>query len=379
MKDLFLLNPEVVYLNHGSFGACPRPVFEVYQRWQLELERQPVEFMGRRAVGLLAEARTALAQFLGCAPDEVVYFPNPTTALNLVARSLDLKPGDEIIASDHEYGAMDRTWRYICNKRGAAYIRQPVSLPVGEPEEFVEQLWAGVNNRTRALFLSHITSPTAIRFPVETVCARAREQGILTIIDGAHAPGQLDLDLDGLGADFYAGACHKWLCAPKGASFLYARRGVQSLLEPLVVSWGWEAEQPSPSRFIDHHEWQGTRDLAAFLSVPAAIDFQQEHEWPVVRRHCHALAVDLRQRLLEILGTPGLTPDGETWFVQMFTVQLPELDTAAFQRTLLEQHGVEVVAQRWNRLPLLRVSLQAYNTAGDGEALIHALKEVIHE
>ena len=378
MKQLFLLNPDVIYLNHGSFGACPRPVFETYQRWQLELERQPVAFLGRRAPQLLYEARTALAGYLGCADDEVVYFPNPTTALNMVARSLALGPGDEILASDHEYGAMDRTWRFLCSRSGAEYLQAPVPLPLSDPGQVVDSLWNFVSERTRAIFLSHITSPTAIRFPVEEVCRRAGQEGILTIIDGAHAPGQLDLDLNTLGADFYAGACHKWLCAPKGASFLYARREVQSLLEPLVVSWGWEAEKPGLSQFIDHHEYQGTRDLAAFLSVPAAIAFQREHDWPAVRQRCHQLTLDLRQRLLEILGLPGLTPAGEDWFVQMFAVPLPELDPEALQRTLLEEHNIEVLARRWNQRPLLRLSLQAYNDERDSATLLSALREELN-
>jgi isopenicillin-N epimerase len=302
-----------------------------------------------------------------------VYFPNPTTALNVVARSLDLKPGDEILASDHEYGAMDRTWRFICSRRGASYIQAMVPLPLSDHQEVIDHIWAQVSPRTKAIFLSHITSPTAIRFPVEEVCKRARQEGLLTIIDGAHAPGQVDLNLGALGADFYAGACHKWLCAPKGASFLYARREAQALLEPLIVSWGWEAEKPGPSALIDHHEWQGTRDIAAFLSVPAAIEFQRAQDWPSVRRRCHQLALDLRRRLLDIFGYPELIPAGEDWFVQMFAVQLPELDPEALQHTLLEKHNIEVVARCWNRLPLLRVSVQAYNNSEDCDALLHAL------
>ena len=201
MRDLFLLDPEVVYLNHGMAGACSKPVFETYQRWQLELERQPTAFLARKADALLTEARCSLADYLGCKRDEIVYFTNPTSALNVVARSLDLKPGDEILSSDHEYGAMDRTWRFICSRWGARYRQAPIPLPLTDPKQILDQLWQGVGERTRAIFLSHITSPTAIIFPVEEVCSRAREEGILTIIDGAHVPGQIDLDLKLLGAD----------------------------------------------------------------------------------------------------------------------------------------------------------------------------------
>ncbi len=377
LKSQFLLDPDILYFNHGSFGACPRPVFESYQRWQCELEREPVQFLARRAPDLLAEARTALAEFLGCLADEVVYFTNPTTVLNMVARSLDLKPDDEILTTDHEYGALNRTWRFICNRRGARYIRQPIPLPLTTPEAFLDRLWEGVTERTRILFLSHITSPTALRFPVAAVCRRAREDGLLCIVDGAHAPGQIPLDLKALGADIYAGACHKWLCAPKGSAFLYARREVQDLLQPLVVSWGWEAEKPGPSRFIDYHEWQGTRDLAAFLATPAAIRFQHEHNWAAVRERCHQLASEVRQRILDMTNLPPICPDSQDWYAQMFAVRLPELDVAALQRQLYETHRIEVVAHRWNGQPLMRVSIQGYNDRSDCDRLNQALEEVL--
>ncbi|MDD5564177.1 MAG: aminotransferase class V-fold PLP-dependent enzyme, partial [Thermoanaerobaculaceae bacterium] len=277
MRNLFLLRPGVVYLNHGSFGACPRPVFERYQAWQRELEAEPVEFLGRRFAELMRDARGALAAFVGAGPDDLVFVPNATTGLNAVARSLRLKPGDEVLATDHEYGALDRTWTFVCEKRAARYVRRPLPLPIRSAEEIIDAVWSGVTGRTRVLFLSHVASTTAIILPVKELIGRARERGILTVIDGAHAPGQIPLDLAALGADFYAGNCHKWMNAPKGSAFLYARAGAQPLLEPLVVSWGWRSDRPGPSRFVDEHEWQGTRDVAAYLAVPAAIEFMREH------------------------------------------------------------------------------------------------------
>lgn len=377
LKSHFLLDPRVVFLNHGSFGACPRPVFETYQRWQRELERQPVEFLARRAEGLMAEARTRLAGTLGCQADEVVYFPNPTTAINMVARSLELGPGDEILATDHEYGAMDRTWRFICQNHGARYVRLPIPLPVTSQSDFVERLWSGVNPRTRAVFLSHITSQTALKFPVEAVCERARRAGLLSIVDGAHAPGQIPLDLTTLGADLYTGACHKWLCAPKGASFLFARRETQPLLKPLVVSWGWEPDKPSASTFIDHHEWQGTRDLAAFLSVPAAIDFQAQHDWPAVRQRCHDLASRTRAEINAVTGLDPICPDSPEWFMQMFAARLPEVEVELLQRRLYERYRIEVPMHRWNGQSLIRPSFQAYNTQADAKALVEALGDLL--
>ena len=282
LRELFLLRPDVVFLNHGSFGACPRPVFEAYQQWQLELERQPVEFLGRRFGGLLREAREALAAVVGARADDLVYVPNATTGLNAVARSLRLAPGDEVLTTNHEYGALDRTWRFVCARRGATYVNRPLPLPISSADEVIEQLWAGVTERTRVLFLSHITSPTALILPVQELVRRARAVGIITIVDGAHVPGQIPLNLEALGADFYAGNCHKWLNSPKGSAFLYARKEVQPLVEPLVVSWGWQPESSTllsldsngSSPFVLQHEWQGTRDIAAYLSVPAAIEFE---------------------------------------------------------------------------------------------------------
>jgi isopenicillin-N epimerase len=387
VRELFLLRPDVVFLNHGSFGACPQPVFEAYQRWQLELERQPVEFLGRRFNDLMRAAREPLAAYVGADPDELVYVPNATTGLNIVARSLPLQPGDEVLASDHEYGALDRTWRFICRRRGARYVNQPLPLPVESAEQVVEALWAGVTSRTRVLFISHITSPTALILPVAELIRRAREANILTVIDGAHAPGQIGLDLHALGADFYAGNCHKWLCAPKGSAFLYARREVQDLVEPLVVSWGWQEDRPDrfdkPVRsFVDENEWQGTRDIAAYLSVPAAIAFQAEHDWPQVRAACHELLRGGGRRIEELTGLPGVSRDEDlsgrhTWYAQMAAFPLPACDGEAVQRRLYEEYQVEVPVIEWNGRQFVRVSVQGYNTHADLEALLAALGELL--
>jgi len=377
LRDLFLLNPNVVFLNHGSFGACPRPVFEVYQQWQLELERQPVEFLGRRFGTLMGEAREALGPYLGAAPDDLVYIPNATTGVNIVARSLPLAPGDEVLSTDHEYGACERTWRFVCEKRGARYLRQPVPVPLESPEQVVEAVWSGVTRRTKVLYLSHITSPTALILPIAELIRRARACGILTVIDGAHAPGQIPLALDALGADFYTGNAHKWMLAPKGAAFLYARREVQSLLEPLVVSWGWQAERPGPSRFIDEQEYQGTRDIAAYLSVPAAIRFMAEHDWSSVRAECHALLCEIGKRLSALVGLPLLAPLTEDWCVQMAAFPLPACDASVLQNRLYTEYGVEVPIIEWRGRQYIRVSVQAYTTREDGAVLLQALEELL--
>jgi isopenicillin-N epimerase len=377
MRDLFLLDPDVIFLNHGSFGACPKPVFDEYQRWQRELERQPVEFLGRRFNGLMQAARSALGDYLGADADDLVYVTNATVGLNIVARSLELRPGDEVLSTDHEYGALDRTWRFLCGKHGAKYIRQAVSVPIQSAEEVIEAIWSGVTDRTRALFISHITSPTAITFPIKPLIDRARGRGIITIIDGAHAPGQIDLNLHELGADFYSGNLHKWLMSPKGSAFLYARKEMQHLVEPLVISWGWEAEKPSASKFIDEQEWTGTRDIAAFLSVPAAIQFQRNLDWPRVRGECHELVRYARQQMSALTGLPPLTPDGDQWFAQMSALPLPPCDLDALKRRLYDEFRIEIPVIHWNDRCFVRISIQGYNTRTDVDQLVTALQNLL--
>ncbi|NWG18040.1 MAG: aminotransferase class V-fold PLP-dependent enzyme [Chloroflexi bacterium] len=374
LRALFLLDPEIVFLNHGSFGACPRPVFEIYQDWQRQLERQPVEFLGRRHDHLLDEARARLGLYLNADPADLIFVPNATVGINAVARSLALAAGDEILTTDHEYGAMDYTWQHICHKAGAYYVRCPIPLPVTDAEEVVERLWSAVTPRTRAIFLSHITSPTALILPVEALCRRARDAGVLTIIDGAHAPGQIPLDLTTLDADFYTGNAHKWLCAPKGAAFLYARREQQDWLEPPVISWGWPE-----TAFARRGGWQGTRDIAAYLSIPAAIDFQAAHDWPAVRGRCHTLAREARRRLADLTGLPPVSPDAPGWFAQMVSIPLPTAEAETLKMRLYDEYRIEAPLIVWNGGLYIRVSFQGYNDERDLERLLVALSALLGE
>jgi isopenicillin-N epimerase len=377
--DQFLLRPGMTFLNHGSFGACPRPVFDTYQSWQLALEEQPVEFLGRRINELLATARARLAAYLGTQASDLVYVPNATYGVNIVARSLDLRPGDEVLSTNHEYGAADRAWRFVCRQRGATYINQPIGLPLENADSFVEQLWAGVTERTRVIFMSHITSPTALVFPIEAICRRAREMGILTVIDGAHAPGQLDLALEALGADFYTGNCHKWLCSQRASGFLYARPELQDILDPLVVSWGWEAERPGTSKFLDYFEWPGTHNPAAYLATPAAIDWQAERNWPAVRAACHDLLLEASHRIAALSGLPQISPDSMDWWVQMRTIPLPPCNLEVLKERLWDEYQIEVPLGGWNGGHHVRVSIQCYNGPNDIDRLVEALKRLLPE
>jgi isopenicillin-N epimerase len=331
----------------------------VYQQWQRELELNPVDLLARRLEGLLDEARAELAEFVGADPEGLAFLPNATAAVNAVARSLDLGPGDEVLGTDHEYGAMELAWRDVCARAGATYVPQAVAVPA--TDDVSDAIWAGASEHTRVLFVSHITSLTALRLPVEELCRRARAAGIVSVVDGAHGPGQLDLDLRALDADFYAGNCHKWLCAPKGAGFVYAARQWRDRLRPLVVSWGATSQ-----RFGVRIGAQGTRDPAAYLAIPAAIHFHAEYLAPR-RRECN----DLLAEFLERLGRP-LSP----WFEQMASVELPPCEPEEVGRRLLEL-GIESLVKEWNGRPLLRVSVQAYNTRDDLQRLAAALPQAL--
>jgi len=365
LRREFLLDPEVAFLNHGSFGACPRPVFERYQAWQRELELEPIDFLDRRAPDLLAAARGALADYLGCAAKDVAFVENATTGVNLAARSLDLGPDDEVLATDLEYGACDLAWQWVCRRAGARYVRAGIPLPLDDPLTLVEALFAAASDRTRVLYVSHVTSETGLVLPLEAILARARELGLVTVVDGAHAPAQVPLNLARLGADFYAGNAHKWLCAPKGAGFLHVRPEHQERVEGAVVSWGY---RPGGT-FVERIERQGTRDPAAWLAVPEAIRFQAERDWDGVRERCRRVALDARRELCDLLGTEPLAP--EAMVVQLATVRLPHPAGDLAER-LFARHRVEIPVGGPEN-DLLRLSVAAYTTPQKIDRLLAAL------
>ena len=377
IKEEFLLNQDVAFLNHGSFGACPREVFEKYQFWQRELEREPVEFMSRRLKGLLWEAREKLGTFLGVSAEDLVYVTNVSLGLNIVIRSLDLKPGDEILSTNHEYGTLDRSWQMICEQKGCRYIQQEIPLPIKSMEAMVEQVWSGVTKRTRVLFLSHITSPTALTLPVKELVSRAKKAGIITIIDGAHAPGQIPLNISELGADFYSANCHKWMMAPKGAGFLYASREKQELLAPLIGGRNPEQYDVLGNSFIAEHQYQGTRDSASFLSVPAAIEFMEKHDWPEQRQRCYDLVCYARNQVAELTGIDPVIPESPEFFSQMGLLPLPNFDGIDLHDRLFDEFLVEIPQISWENQHFVRISVQGYNTKQDVDRLTAGLKHIL--
>jgi isopenicillin-N epimerase len=371
LRSEYLLDPEVAFLNHGSFGACPRPVFERYQAWQRELEREPVDFIARRVRGLRDSARAELAGYLGCAAEDLAFVQNATTGVNLAARSLDLRPGDEVLATGLEYGACDLAWEWVCRRAGARYVRAPIQLPLREPSEVADALFAAATERTRAVFASHVASETGLVLPIDEIVERARARGLVTVVDGAHAPAQVHVDIAALGADFYAGNAHKWLGAPKGAGFLHARPERQDRVDGPIVSWGYSRGGAS---FCERIEQQGTRDPAAWLTVPDAIRFQAERDWDDVRERCRALTREARRELCELFGAEPLAPD--EMVAQMAAVRLPRSAPELCDR-LFAEHRVEIPVGGADD-DLLRLSVAAYTTREDIDRLLAALARELH-
>jgi isopenicillin-N epimerase len=373
LREHFLLNPDITFLNFGSFGACPRPVFEAYQRFQLELERDPVQFITVRGIDYIRQSREALAAYIGCEADDVVYTPNPTFAINIVARNLDLQPGDEVLSTDLEYGALDRTWEFYCKEKGAKFVRQPIGLPLVTKEQFIADFWKGYSDRTKAIFISQITSSTGLIFPVQEICAEAKKRGLLTIVDGAHVPGHIPLNLAELEADIYTGACHKWMLTPKGSSFLYVKKEFQSWMEPLVVSWGYNPGTPTDSRFLDYHQFNGTRDFSAYLTIPAAIAYMNENNWWEVAAASRKLAQSNYQRFCDLLETQPLAPVTDEFIGQLCSIPVRTNDPAALKAKLFNDYQIEIPVMPHADKVYLRYSINAFNSQEDLDKLYDAM------
>lgn len=379
LQDQFLLNPNITFLNFGSFGATPKPIFENYQHWQTVLEAEPVQFIAFDGVHYLATSRAALAKYIGCKDkDDLVFVTNPSFAINLIAKNFPLHQGDEILTTDIEYGACDRTWNYYCEKAGAIYRRQKISLPITDQEKFITDFFKGVTPNTKAIFLSQITSSTAFIFPVKEICEIAKSKGLMTIVDGAHVPGHIPLNLEELKVDFYTGACHKWMMAPKGCSFLYAHKSVQPICDPLIVSWGYKAIKPSHSSFLDYHQMIGTRDFSAFLTIPACIKFMEENDWTSVRLACHELVLANAKRFYDLLESAPISPLTSEWIGQMISIPIKTNDPELLQRTLFTDYKIEVPIMRQEKDVYLRFSINAFNSLKDLDVLYDALSIIMN-
>lgn len=377
MKTLFQLDDSITFLNHGSFGACPKPIFEEYQRLQKELELDPVNFITKKQPEYLKVARKSLSEFLGSHYNDLYFVPNPTFAINTIMRSLNLNPGDEILATNHEYGAMDRTWNFYSKKSGIKYVRQPISLPITSKEQILEEFWKGYSSNTKVIFLNHFSSATALIFPVKEICDKAQELGLITIIDGAHVPGHIDLNLTELNPDYYTGTLHKWMLAPKGSSFLYVKNEFQADLEPLIVSWGYESLFPGESQFIDYHEFRGTEDLSAYLSTPKVIEFLKENNWQQVSEKCKKLVAENYARFCNLLNTQPICPINNEFLGQMASIPIRTSKPLELKEVLYNQYKIQIPVMPLNNQIYIRYSINAYNSQEDLDILYSALEDII--
>ncbi|WP_297509851.1 aminotransferase class V-fold PLP-dependent enzyme [Flavobacterium sp.] len=377
MKTHFLLDPTITFLNHGSFGATPKPIFEAKMNLQRELEADPVHFIQKKLPVYLKVAKQPLSEYIGCAPEDFFFTPNPTQAINTIMRSLQLQPGNEILATNHEYGAMDRTWNFYCKKTGAKYIRQPISLPVQSKEQLLDEFWKGYSSNTKVVFINHISSSTALIFPVKEICDKAQELGLITIVDGAHVPGHIPLNLRELNPDYYTGTLHKWMLAPKGSSFLYVKKEFQADLDPLVVSWGYESLFPSESQFLDYHEYQGTNDHSTYLCTPQVIQFLKENDWKTQAKACRQLVVEQYSRFCKLVNSQPICPVTEEFLGQMASIPVCTAKPIELKELLYTKYKIQIPVMPLNDGVFLRFSINAYNTVADLDLLYAALLDII--
>lgn len=379
VSELFILKEHITYLNHGSFGACPSPIFDDYQLWQRRLEEEPVQFITKNGIAAYRESKKVFAQWFNCSVDDFFFTPNPSTAFNTVIKSLKLNPGDEILSTDLEYGAMDRTWRFVCKQTGAKYVQQPIPLPIESKEQFLDAFWSGLTANTKVIFISHITSATALILPVEDICRKAKEFGLITLVDGAHVPGHIPLNLDTMPADFYTGALHKWLLAPKACSFLHVKKEFQDKLDPLIVSWGYESDTPSHSQFLDYHEYNGTRDFSAYLVLPAIRKFWDDLHWDEQSNLARQTLLEWYPKFCALLHTTPLAPLSTDFLGQIVSIPIQSPDPLALKEILYSKYHIEIPITNRGKELFLRIAYQAYNTEDELQYLYDTLVQIKDE
>jgi isopenicillin-N epimerase len=384
MKENWLLDPSIAFLNHGSFGATPRAVLAKQTEWRERMEREPVLFLARQIDELLEEVRHALGAFLNADPNGIALVNNATAGINAVLRSLDLDQHDELLVTNHEYNASRNTLDFAASLAGAKVVVIDIPFPISSPDVVVDLILEKVTDRTRLLLIDHVTSQTGIIFPVERIVGELNARGIDTLIDGAHAPGMLPLDLRAINAAYYTGNLHKWVCAPKGAAFLYVRENRRATIRPTSISHGASSDRRDRSRYLIEFDWTGTDDPTAILSAPESLRVMAslvEGGWPEIRRRNHALALQARDILIDALQIEKPAPD--EMLGSMAAVPIPDssYDTHSLfgndplQDVLFDKYRIEVPVMLWPAHPkrVLRVSAQLYNEPSEYERLGNAL------
>ncbi|MBE8970958.1 aminotransferase class V-fold PLP-dependent enzyme [Nostocales cyanobacterium LEGE 12452] len=381
IRDLWSLDSTVTFLNHGSFGACPKQVLEFQQRLRSQLEHEPLRFFGREWEPLLDDARSKLAAFVGADVQDLVFVPNATTGVNSVLRSLTFSPEDEILTTNHEYNACRNALDFIASRTGARVVVAKIPFPIDSPQQVVAAVIERVSAKTRLALLDHVTSQTGLIFPIQELAKELQQRGVDTLVDGAHVPGMISLDLREIGATYYSGNCHKWLCAPKGAAFLYVRRDKQSEIRPLTISHGTNSPRTDKSRFQLEFDWTGTDDPTAYMCVPEAIAFMGSllpGGWKELRQQNHQLVLQGRRLLCEALEVQPPCPEemiGSMAVVPMPTT-LENRDFMSIHDELFDKFGIQVQVMPWQEQPrlLVRISAQIYNTLEQYEYLAKVLK-----
>ncbi|AKG20986.1 aminotransferase class V-fold PLP-dependent enzyme [Calothrix sp. 336/3] len=383
LRDFWLLDPQVTFLNHGSFGACPQAVLAAQDRWRSQLEREPLRFFGREWEPLIDNARSQLGEFAGADVEDVVFVPNATTGVNCVLRSLTFQPEDELLTTNHEYNACRNALNFVANRSGARIVIADIPFPLESPQEALEAVLEKVTAKTRLLLIDHVTSQTGLIMPVEQLIAQLQGRGIEVLVDGAHAPGMIPLNLGKIGADYYTGNCHKWLCAPKGAAFLYVQRQQQAKIRPLTISHGANSPRTDKSRFQLEFDWMGTDDPTAYMCIPVAIAFLGSllpNGWQELRTHNHQLALQARKILCETLDISPPSP--EEMIGSMASIPLPRRfehwDYLSLHDELFDKFGIQVQVVPWQTPAklLIRISAQIYNQLQEYEYLAETLQKL---
>ena len=389
-RSEWTLPDDVLYLNHGSFGPSPSCVQAAFEDWSRRLERQPMNFFLRQMENALDESLDVLAKFVGTSRDCLVFSDNATTAMNVVAASVPLQSGDEVLLTDHEYGAVFRIWRRTAQKSGARVVTAELPDPLDDPQAVVEAILSRVTERTRLIVVSHVTSPTAVVMPVEAVCRRARELGVPVCIDGPHALAMVPVELRKLDCDFYAASCHKWLCGPLGSGFLYVAPRQQTHLVPSIISWGGSVSGRQPS-WKDEFTWIGTRNPASFLAVKQAIEFLKQPARGLMptgataldefRSHARQLIRFAAEQIGAVTGMPPFVSDIDQWCGSMLALPLPMQGDPPkpgqrdpLQDAIWERHRIEAPVVHWKGRRFIRVSAHLYNTTDEILQLANALR-----
>jgi isopenicillin-N epimerase len=378
LRSEWMLKDGITFLNHGSFGALPRRVFDVQTDWRRRIEAEPIEMIGRRGSELIAQAKLPVGSQFGMDPDNFGFVTNATEGVNAVLRSLSLKPGDELLTTTHVYHAVRQAMKNVARSAGAVCREIDIPLPVTSPEQIRDLVLNALSSKTRLLVIDHVTSPTALVFPLAEIVDGCIRKGVEVLADGAHAPGMLPLNVEAIGATYYTANLHKWVCAPKGTAFLWVCPEKHSVVHPAVISHNLD------SGLAREFAWQGTRDLSSWLSAPAAISFMGELGWDHVMAHNHQLATWAQQMLSSRWNVQPLTPLDGSLLGSMATVPLPGQlgllqETMPLQQQLYDEFGLEQPLVKWEGRMTLRVSCQVYNNAADYEKLAEVLLKLSAE